>query len=85
MYNVQIYFFICRWYISSGNIPKAIEMLKKFEKVNGKTVEPEIYEEFEQSCNEMIKNDKSHNKYTVIDLFRKPRLAYITVMLIIYW
>ncbi|XP_015511708.1 carcinine transporter-like [Neodiprion pinetum] len=74
-----------RWYISSGKVDKAIDMLKRFERVNGKTVQPEIYEEFRESCNNIIKNDKSHNNYTVLDLFKKPRLARITVMLIIWW
>lgn len=60
-------------------------MLKKFERVNGKTVKPEVYEEFKESCNKQISNDKSHNNYTVLDLFKKPRLARITIMLIIYW
>ncbi|XP_012268123.2 carcinine transporter-like [Athalia rosae] len=73
-----------RWYISTGNIPKAVEMVKKFEKVNKKTVSKEIYEEFEQSCNAAAKLEGSQN-YTVLDLFKKFRLAYITVMLVIYW
>jgi hypothetical protein len=66
-------------------VDKAVEMLKKFEKVNKKTVEPEVYEEFEKSCNTMISKDKSHNNYTVLDLFKLPRLGRITVVLIIYW
>ncbi|XP_046597969.1 carcinine transporter [Neodiprion lecontei] len=74
-----------RWYISSGKIPKAVKTLKKIAKINGKTVDNEIYKEFEESCNEIIKNDKSHDNYTVMDLFKKPRLAFITVMLNIYW
>ncbi|XP_012268147.2 carcinine transporter-like isoform X2 [Athalia rosae] len=73
-----------RWYITRGKTDKAIEMLKKFERVNKKTVKPEIYEEFKESCNTVIK-DQSKNNYTVLDLFKKPRLARITVMLTIYW
>ncbi|KAJ8676292.1 hypothetical protein QAD02_012079 [Eretmocerus hayati] len=74
-----------RWYITHGRIDKAVEMLKKFEKVNKKTVKPEVYEEFEKSCHSMMNNDKQGNNYTVFDLFRMPRLARITVILIIYW
>ncbi|XP_015127579.1 organic cation transporter protein isoform X1 [Diachasma alloeum] len=74
-----------RWYLMAGKTDKAIEMLKKFAKVNGKTVKPEIYEEFEKSCKEMIEKDKKLNKYTVLDLFTLPRLARITVVLVIYW
>ncbi|XP_058789014.1 organic cation transporter protein-like [Phymastichus coffea] len=74
-----------RWYIQNGKVDKAIEMLKKFEKVNRKSVAPQVYEEFEKSCNTMIKNDKSNNNYTVLDLFKLPRLGRITVVLVIYW
>ncbi|XP_046745586.1 carcinine transporter-like [Diprion similis] len=74
-----------RWYISSGKIPKAVKTLKKIAKVNGKTVDKEIYKEFEESCNDIVKNDKSHDNYTVMDLFKMPRLFFITVMLNIYW
>lgn len=68
----------------SGNMDKAVDMLKKFAKVNGKEVKPEVFEEFEKSCKVMFE-DKSHNQYTVLHLFKLPRLARITVILIIYW
>lgn len=74
-----------RWYISSGQIDKAMEMLRKFERINGKKVDPVVYEEFEASCRKILENDKHANQYTVVDLFKLPRLARITVMLIIYW
>lgn len=74
-----------RWYITSGKIDKAIDMLKKFAKVNGKEVKQEIFDEFAKSCRTMAEKDKSHNQYTVVDLFKKPRLARITIMLIVYW
>ncbi|KAH0945541.1 hypothetical protein HN011_010348 [Eciton burchellii] len=74
-----------RWYIMVGKIDKAIDMLKKFAKVNGKEVKQEIFDEFEKNCRNMIEKDQSHNQYTVLHLFKLPRLARITVMLIIYW
>ncbi|XP_044574605.1 carcinine transporter-like [Cotesia glomerata] len=74
-----------RWYLMAGKVDKAIEMLKKFEKVNGKTVKQEVYDEFEKSCRTMVEKDKKLNNYTVLDLFSKPRLARITVILVIYW
>lgn len=69
----------------SGKIDKAIVMLKKCAKVNGREVKQEVFEKFEKSCKNMIEKDQSHNQYTVLDLFKLPRLARITVMLIIYW
>lgn len=74
-----------RWYLISGKSDKAIEMLKKFARVNGKTVEPEIYEEFKQSCEVMMNKENKFDNYTVFDLFKKPRLAWITVILILFW
>lgn len=74
-----------RWYITSGKVDKAIEMLKKFAKVNGKEVKQEVFEEFEKSCKNLIEKDQSHNQYTVVHLFKLPRLARITIILIIYW
>jgi len=68
-----------------GKIDKAINMLKKFAKVNGKEVKQEIFDEFEKNCRNMIEKDQSHNQYTVLHLFKLPRLARITVMLIVYW
>lgn len=73
------------WYITSGRIDKAIEMLKKFAKVNGKEVKQEIFDEFEKSCRTSNEKDQSHNKYTVLHLFKLPRLGRITIMLIVYW
>lgn len=60
-------------------------MLKKFAKVNGKEVKQEVFEEFEKSCRNLIEKDQSHNQYTVLHLFKLPRLARITIILIIYW
>lgn len=76
---------LLRWYIMSGKVDKAIDMLKKFAKVNGKEVKQEVFEEFERSCKAMIEKDQSHNQYTVLHLFKLPRLARITIMLVIYW
>lgn len=69
----------------SGKVDKAIGMLKKFAKVNGREVKQEVFEEFEKSCKSIIEKDQSHNQYTVVHLFKLPRLARITVMLIVYW
>lgn len=70
----------------NGQVDKAIEMLKKFEKVNRKTVKPEIYEEFKKKVTIIVKEgNKQGNNYTVFDLFKLPRLGRITITLILYW
>ncbi|XP_058789019.1 organic cation transporter protein-like [Phymastichus coffea] len=74
-----------RWYIQNGRIEKAVEILKKFAKVNKKEVSDEVFKEFAKTCNKMIQNDKSNNDYTVLDLFKLPRLRRITIVLVCYW
>lgn len=41
--------FFLRWLVSQGKIDKALRIMKKFEKFNGKHVDPKIYEEFSVS------------------------------------
>lgn len=74
-----------RWYLLVGKTDKAIDMLKKIEKINGKTVDPALYEEFKKCCNDSIEKDTKKNNYTVLDLFKLPRLRRITVTLLFYW
>lgn len=69
----------------NGRVDKAVKMLKKFERVNGKNVPPEIYEEFERNTISKLENDEQGNNYTVFHLFKLPRQARITMTLIIYW
>lgn len=44
-----LFFSVSRWLVSQGKIEKAIKILKKFEKINGKDVEPQIYKDFSVS------------------------------------
>ncbi|XP_014600495.1 PREDICTED: organic cation transporter protein-like [Polistes canadensis] len=74
-----------RWYIMTGKPDKAFEMLKKFAKVNKKILQPQILETFEKSCKNAAEMDSAHRQHTVLDLFKLPRLACITIVLIIYW
>ena len=60
-------------------------MLMKFEKVNKKNLKPEVYEEFRKNSNAKKNENYKNYTYTILDLFRLPRLARITTILIIYW
>lgn len=73
-----------RWLVSQGQIGKAIKIMKSIEKRNGKSVSPEIYQNFEESCLKM-REDEKQNTCSVLDLFRTPRLRRITVLLIVIW
>lgn len=74
-----------RWLVSQGRIDKSIGILKKFERINRRQVDPKIYDQFKDSCLRMQKEDESDRNYTVLDLFKTPRLRKITIILILLW
>lgn len=74
-----------RWLVSQGKTAKAMVILKKFEKVNRRTVAPEIYERFQASCEAMQKEDAENSNYSILDLFKTPRLRNNTLLLIVIW
>ncbi|XP_055378688.1 solute carrier family 22 member 13-like isoform X2 [Condylostylus longicornis] len=74
-----------RWLVSQGKIDKALIILKKFEKVNKATVKPELYQEFKDSCMKIQAEEANNNNYSVLDLFKTPRLRRITILLIVIW
>lgn len=74
-----------RWLVSQGRIPKALGILKKFEKINGKQISPQIYKDFSDSCARMQEEEADNANYSILDLFRTPRLRKITILLIFIW
>lgn len=74
-----------RWLVSQGKIERAIGILKRFERVNGKQIAPQIYQDFRSSCVRMQAEDAEHNNYSILDLFKTPRLRKITLLLIVIW
>uniref|UniRef100_A0A1B0GPP7 Major facilitator superfamily (MFS) profile domain-containing protein n=1 Tax=Phlebotomus papatasi TaxID=29031 RepID=A0A1B0GPP7_PHLPP len=74
-----------RWLVSQGKIEKAIKILKKFEKINGKDVSPQIYKDFSESCAKIQEEEAQSQSYSVLDLFRTPRLRKITIVLVLIW
>ncbi|KAK9506717.1 hypothetical protein O3M35_008602 [Rhynocoris fuscipes] len=73
-----------RWLVSQGKTEKAIRIIKKFEKVNKKHVDPAVYKEFSESCERTVACENQKN-YSVLDLFKTPRLRNTTILLIIIW
>lgn len=71
--------------MSQGRIPKAISILKKFEKINGKEISPQIYKDFSDSCARMQEEEAANDRYSLLDLFKTPRLRKITILLIAIW
>ncbi|XP_076272470.1 solute carrier family 22 member 13 [Rhynchophorus ferrugineus] len=74
-----------RWLVSQGKIDKSIGILKKFERINRKTIDPKIYDQFRESCIKTQQEEESGKNYTVLDLFKTPRLRKITIILILLW
>lgn len=59
--------------------------MKDFERVNGKNVSPELYENFERTCKRVYEDDLAKSNYSVMDLFKTPRLRRTTIILISIW
>lgn len=74
-----------RWLVSQGKIEKAINILKKFEKINRTHVKPEIYDAFKKSCAQLQKEEAANSNYSTFDLFKTPRLRHITMLFIVIW
>ncbi|KAK9744819.1 Sugar transporter [Popillia japonica] len=74
-----------RWLVSQGKVEKAIRILRKFEKINKTKIEESLYKEFEVSCTKALNEEESNKNYSVLDLFRTPRLRKIMLLLIVIW
>lgn len=74
-----------RWLVSKGKTERAVEMLKKFQKMNNKVVEPQIYQDFSDTCRRIQEEENSFKQYTVLDLFKTSRLRKITMLMIVIY
>lgn len=71
-----------RWLVSQNRIEEATNLIHKFERVNRKAIEPEVFKNYVESCrrtNEELK-DKT---YSLLDLFKAPRLRKTVILLIV--
>ncbi|XP_015127546.1 carcinine transporter [Diachasma alloeum] len=71
-----------RWYASHGKWDKVVENLKKIAKANGKTPDPRIYETYVRNASNASKRSESA---TMLDLFKTPRLARMTILITAFW
>ncbi|KAF4533431.1 hypothetical protein B566_EDAN001156 [Ephemera danica] len=72
-----------RWLVSQGKVDQAIEIMKKFERINRKKLDPQIYEDFRDSCRQIQKEEEEERVYSVLDLFKTPRMRRVTLLLIV--
>lgn len=71
-----------RWLVTKGKTERAIVIVKKFEKLNKKKIEPRMYEDFRDSCQKIQEEENSFRKYSILDLFKTTRLRKTTIILI---
>lgn len=75
-----------RWLVSQGKIDKALTIMKKFERINGTKIPEKVISEFTESSLKNIKGTEAENKtYSVLDLFKTPRLRRNAILLIVIW
>ncbi|XP_053978620.1 organic cation transporter protein isoform X1 [Hylaeus volcanicus] len=74
-----------RWLVSQGQIDRAIGILNKFERVNGTKVPEDVYKRFRETCAKICKEEEADRTYSVLDLFKTPRLRNITILFIVIW
>ncbi|XP_043271469.1 organic cation transporter protein-like [Venturia canescens] len=74
-----------RWLVSQGQVDKAITILRRFERLNGTKVSENVYTNFKNSCDRIRKAEELEKSYSVLDLFKSPRLRNVTILLIIIW
>ncbi|KAH8364750.1 hypothetical protein KR084_011176 [Drosophila pseudotakahashii] len=74
-----------RWLVSQGKVDKAVGILKKLEKGNGRQVPAQTYQIFADSCKRMREQEAQNGNYSVLDLFKSPRLRRTTLLLIVIW
>lgn len=71
-----------RWYVSNGRIDKVLEKLQRIAWFNRKKPNPRVYEQFSAANGDVMKERETA---TVLDLFKSPRLARNTILLILFW
>lgn len=74
-----------RWLITAGQADRAIQIILKIARINGKTVDPDVIDRNVQELVRKVKKDAENQNVGVWTLFSKYRIAKNTVMLIMAW
>ncbi|KAL0809394.1 hypothetical protein ABMA28_011583 [Loxostege sticticalis] len=75
-----------RWLVSQGKIDKALTIMKKFERINKTKIPDKVLSEFTEASLKTIKDCEADGRtYSVLDLFRTPRLRRNAILLIVIW
>lgn len=71
-----------RWYVSNGMTDKVIQKLRRIARVNRKNPDGRIYDTFVRNLDS---SERLTETATVFDLFKTPRLARNTILLVCFW
>lgn len=63
---------------------KATTIIHKFERINKKTVDSEVFQNFIETCQRNNEAEKDR-KYSLFDLFRMPKLRKTTLLMIVVY
>jgi len=76
-----------RWLMSRGRVKESVKIMKFIAKVNGKQIDDELFEQFEKYSSDKKAQEKRLKpaSYSVLDLFKRPQLRTITILLCIMW
>ncbi|XP_045487487.1 organic cation transporter protein-like [Pieris rapae] len=74
-----------RWLLSQGKVDKALIIMKKFERINKRQIPDKILNEFTEASQQALKDSEAQKTYSVLDIFRTPRLRRNAILLIIIW
>ncbi|XP_034173992.1 carcinine transporter-like isoform X1 [Osmia lignaria lignaria] len=71
-----------RWYISNGMMDKVVRKLRRIARINRRYPDPRIYDVF---VGNLETSERLHETATIFDLFKSPRLAKNTILLVLFW
>ncbi|CAK1546530.1 unnamed protein product [Leptosia nina] len=74
-----------RWLMSQGKVDKALIIMKKFERINKTQIPEKVLNEFTESSQKAMKESEAQKSYSVLDIFKTPRLRKNAILLIIIW
>jgi len=70
-----------RWLVSQNKMERATSTIQKFERINKKTIPPEMYQDFIDSC-KRTNDEVKERTYSLFDLFKTPHLRKTAVLTI---
>nr|CAH0104187.1 unnamed protein product [Daphnia galeata] len=73
-----------RWLVLKGKTDKTMKTLRKCARINNKTVDPSIYEEFQAATQRTYQLEK-YNPTNWMDLFRSPKMRKRFLLITLTW